>query len=251
MAEIAFVKDEDVWVMASDGSNAKDLTPFPGPQAGPTWSPDGSQLAYDAGGGIWTVDRDGSNPHLVPNTKGGVEASWSPDGKTIVFTSPGRGWTLYTVSSTGADLRLPTRPPPASRGDDQDPAWSPDGRHILFTAIREASPQGLTVQPSGPSGGLPRTYSLYAAPPEGSNLQRSGQRARLMTLYRPSYAVFWIRPDGTGLQKLTSGAHAAWSPDSRQVAIATRNGIEIVNVSTHRSTRYANRVRGCSEPSWG
>ena len=109
MASVAFVRDDDIWVMASDGSAARDLTPVPGQQMDPAWSPDGSRIAYDSGGGIWIMDQDGSNPRLIPNTNGGVEPSWSPDGKTIVFTSPGHGWSLYTVSTKGSDLRLPPK----------------------------------------------------------------------------------------------------------------------------------------------
>jgi TolB protein len=207
-ASIAFVRDEDIWVMASDGSNAKDLTPAPGWQANPTWSPDGSQLAYDSVGGIWIVNRDGSNPHRIPNASG-AEPSWSPDGKTIVFTSPGRGWAVYTVSPTGAHLRLLRQPPnDGLRAEDSFPTWTPDGRHIAFTELA-------------------------------------------LAMYRSVSNVYWIRPDGTGLHRLTNQPikDPAWSPDSTQMAYTERGGIKIVNLSTHRSTLI--RAPGCSEPSWG
>ncbi len=265
MTSIAFVRDDDIWVMASDGSAARDLTPLPGQQMDPAWSPDGSRVAYDAGGGIWIMDQSGSNPHLIPHTNGGVQPSWSPDGKTIVFTSPGHGWSLFTISTTGSDLQLLRQPLNGGlRAKDMTPTWSPDGSHIAFTEVVETRPNGLATQPSGHSAGSPTTYSLYSeAWPQGATTHRSGLRARLLTDYRPISNVFWIRPDGTGFQQLTNDhgldEHPTWSPDSKQIAYQRYpspalsppgKGIKIVNVSTHRST-YFIRGGGCYEPSWG
>jgi Tol biopolymer transport system component len=252
MASIAFVRDEDLWVMASDGSNAKDLTPFPGVQADPAWSPDASQLAYDAGGGIWIVDRDGSNPHRIPHTAG-VQPSWSPDGKTIVFTSPGLGWALYTVSPKGSDLQLLREPPNHGlEAEDQNPTWTPDGRHISFTEVEETMPNGLALQRVGHGAGPPTIYSLYSDSSQSATTRGSGPDAQLLTLYRAGYNLYWIRPDGTGQRLLTNEAitDLSWSPDSTQIAYAERGGIRIVNASTQRSTDFI-RGQGCGEPSWG
>lgn len=266
---IAFVRHSDVWIMGADGSQQRDLTPVPGYQGDPAWSPDGSQIAYNSGAyesatwGIWIMSADGSNPHFVPNTKGGVQPSWSPDGKTIVFASPPHSWGLYTVSSNGSNLQLLRQPPRrGSRAEDMNPVWSPNGSHIAFTEVAETRPQGLAVQRSAQGGGFPTTYALYAASPDGSNLRRSRQRARLLTFYRPIANVFWIRPDGTGLKRLTNDhglvSDPTWSPNSKQIAYQRYpgptlsppgKGIKIVNVSTHRSTHF---IRGgCYQPSWG
>ncbi len=49
----------------------------------PDWSPDGKHLVYVHNGSIWTIDRDGTDPHrLIPN---GHSPAWSRDGKMIAF----------------------------------------------------------------------------------------------------------------------------------------------------------------------
>jgi hypothetical protein len=84
-----------MWVMASDGSAARRVTPEESP---PTrlqdWSPDGSRLLcimgeMADGGQTVTMDLWGRGIQMVPNV--GAEASWSPDGTMIASRIPERG----------------------------------------------------------------------------------------------------------------------------------------------------------------
>ena len=63
--KITFVSDRegasDIWIMNADGSDSVNLTQGRD-CASPTWSPDGTQIAYIASGEIWLMDADGSNP---------------------------------------------------------------------------------------------------------------------------------------------------------------------------------------------
>jgi Tol biopolymer transport system component len=61
-----------IFLVASDGSGARDLTRGPGVQDGdPSWSPDGSKLVFDSVGAggiyyqIWVMDADGSDRKRV------------------------------------------------------------------------------------------------------------------------------------------------------------------------------------------
>ncbi len=43
---IAFSSEDDVYVMDADGSHLRRLTTAPGPEFEPSWSPDGTRIAY-------------------------------------------------------------------------------------------------------------------------------------------------------------------------------------------------------------
>ena len=91
-----------IWLVDSDGSNLIRL--FESPDYGcvtPTWSPDGSKIAYatvaksptawgkwSSGDNIWVIDRDGSNNRQVTfHSSEDWAPAFSRDGSRIVFLS--------------------------------------------------------------------------------------------------------------------------------------------------------------------
>ncbi len=89
--KIAFISDRegnnDVWIMNADGSDSVNLTQGRD-CASPVWSPDGTKIAYIAGGEIWLMGADGSNPQQV--TDDAVDKArlwWSEDGSSIYYVA--------------------------------------------------------------------------------------------------------------------------------------------------------------------
>jgi dipeptidyl aminopeptidase/acylaminoacyl peptidase len=98
-------------VMNADGTPVRVLfgrNQLPNPAAshmyGLAWSPDGSQLAFDADGpgarGIWLIGDDGSR--LMRVIADGMSPSWSPDGSHIAYARRGA---LYVANSDGTHVR--------------------------------------------------------------------------------------------------------------------------------------------------
>jgi Tol biopolymer transport system component len=93
---------KEVWVMNADGSGRVNLTNNGFEERGPTWSPDGTRVAYmcrtNAPGGTGTdfeicvMNADGSEKKvLTSNTVLDGTPSFSPDGSKIVFLRPVSG----------------------------------------------------------------------------------------------------------------------------------------------------------------
>ena len=97
----------------------------------PTWSPDGSRIAYSTGdpGGdpeppaIFIMNADGSSQ--TPITDGSAldqEPAWSPDGSRIAFSrGPFGSRDIYVMGADGSGQTNLTNNP----ANDSQPAWSP------------------------------------------------------------------------------------------------------------------------------
>ena len=120
-----------------------------------------TQLAFEYGGDIWVVDKNGGEARRITSTPA-VESDphFSPDGKWIAFTSNRNGFpAVYVVSAEGGiPKRLTWYPAAASaRG------WTPDGRRIIYTTPRGTAPVGYgrlwsVAVTGGPSELLPAPW---------------------------------------------------------------------------------------------
>ena len=141
---IAFVSERDehphkvqgqfageIYVMDTDGGNQLNLTNNPAEDNGPSWSPDGKQIAFasdredDLGWDIFVMNANGSNPRNLTKGHGwaDLDPSWSPDGKRIAFASFGRNgrkMDIYVMEADGQNPRQLTNNPLAH---DYEPTW--------------------------------------------------------------------------------------------------------------------------------
>jgi Tol biopolymer transport system component len=105
---------------------------------GPAWSPRRDELAFQAGGRVYTVRADGAGLRRLAR---GTTPAWSPDGGSIAFA---RGGALLRMSRTGTAVRRLA----SGWATVGYPAWSPGGRAIAFfarTRVGSGAPQIAVV----------------------------------------------------------------------------------------------------------
>jgi Tol biopolymer transport system component len=128
----------EIWTMNTDGTNQQRLTSNDGgtrASGQPSWAPDGSRIAFWANGpnGVWVMNANGSDQHLLTADPCGYSPDWSPRGDKIAFVSCRHANTeIYVMNADGTGQTRLTN----NTHEDESPAWSPDGRRIAFTSDR-------------------------------------------------------------------------------------------------------------------
>jgi len=215
-----------------DGSDHHRLA-NPGTDIEPTLSPNGQQIAFTRTSpakkpGIYVMNANGSNPHLVASITGHPVQSpaWSPDGTKLAFLETSAlgvdfaQWALYTVNVNGTGLKKVT----GIAGGDR-PAWSPDGTKIAFAnsnggGIWTISPLGknLTQVTNG-------IDSFAAWSPDGKKIvfERQDESDPNNVVQH----IFEASADGSNVSQVTSGTtddeYATWSPDGKTILFSRFN----------------------------
>ena len=94
--QIAFAYAGDIWIVSSEGGDARMITSHDEYDERPRFSPDGTQLAFvskrTGNGDIYVISlENGDIKRLTYNDSVNVLDCWSPDGKWLYFNSSMEG----------------------------------------------------------------------------------------------------------------------------------------------------------------
>lgn len=102
----------------------------------PNLSPDGTKVAFDWKGDIWTVPATGGKATRITHNQGkDREPRFSPDGRWLAFTSDrdGTGYQIHVVDAKGG---IPTQITHHTSGYSLQ-GWSADGKSLLASSQRD------------------------------------------------------------------------------------------------------------------
>jgi YVTN family beta-propeller protein len=130
---------QHLWLMNRDGHNARQLTFGSWDDIRPTWSGDGTQIAFASNRhGDWEILAlrlaDGSITRLTFDAAEDTNPDWSWATGRIAFQSNrgGPNPEIFSMAADGSDVRRLT----VNINGDRGPVWSPDGGAIVFWGSR-------------------------------------------------------------------------------------------------------------------
>ena len=201
-SRIVFTRASDIWTANADGSNQRKVEGVADAKT-PTFSPDGSLIAYFRGTGpfgeVWVIPSKGGRPRQLTfdNEITGTPV-WRPDGGHIVFSSQRRGsLTLWEIAINGGE----PRPVLLSAGEDTNPEISRDGRKLIYSTTRNLF--SLTVL--DPATQLKRELREVRTEMRAPVFSPAGDRIAFGQMAEGGWHLFITEADGRNLTQVTKG----------------------------------------------
>ena len=246
-------------VADADGENPHVVMQSREPLMSPSWSPDGSSLAYvsfEQRLPTMYVQTLKTGDRRVVSAQAGVNQapSWSPDGKKLALVLSTRDGNLdiYVKDLTTQQLSRITDDP----GIDTEPQWSKDGQSIYFTSDRAGGPQiyKVGIRP----GDKPRRLTFQGSYNARPRISPDESQLAFVTQENGDYRIATMDLRGRGdVQVLTKGhfdVSPSYAPNGAVLIYASRDKgrgvLALVSADGRVQQRLVSSEGELQEPAW-
>jgi TolB protein len=250
-------KTFELKVADADGENPHTVVRSLEPIISPSFSPDGSRMAYvsfeDKKPVVYVQRLSDGSRLAVAAFKGSNSApAWSPDGKQLAVTlTRDNNSQLYLINADGGGLIRLTQ----DNAIDTEPVFSPDGKWIYFTSDRGGNPQIYKIASSGGKASRVTFNGNYNVSPA---ISPNGKQMAYIQRDSGRYHVALMELGSGQVRVLTEtdrDQSPKFSPNGQMILYATVLGgkgiLGTVSIDGMVRTQLSEQGADEREPAWG